>query len=303
MARRRGGKRTAASEAGAPASNMSAAKILHPNPQFPVSIKQESLDAYPEQCTVLHYHEEIELLCVQSGELHENVGSRLLHIRTGEAVFINTKVLHYCERSSESAKFIMVQVHPDLMQQEFLRRKFFDPVLQDHRFSYIKLDSQLWHKEAIHYIENIYAHREDALAPLLISSDLLRLWMLFYQHVTDGVQETINPDLIIGRQMVGYIQRNYRSQIILPDIAHAGGVSVSKCCSIFHKYFHLSPMLYLKEYRLDRASSMLMHENASITEIAYRAGYNDAAYFSRSFKEMTGKSPRAYREAAVSGRV
>lgn len=58
---------------------------------------------------------------------------------------------------------------------------------------------------------------------------------------------------------------------------------------------------YLRVRRLERCRSDLLnpkYEDLSITEICYRAGFNDSAHFSRAFREQYGKSPRTYRKLA-----
>ena len=49
----------------------------------------------------------------------------------------------------------------------------------------------------------------------------------------------------------------------------------------------------------ERAQALLRSTHLTLTEIAARTGYDDAANFSRSFKRLTGMSPGAFRRAAV----
>jgi len=42
---------------------------------------------------------------------------------------------------------------------------------------------------------------------------------------------------------------------------------------------------------MNEASRMLKENNLTVSEIAYKVGYNDPSYFSRSFKKMFGKNP------------
>lgn len=50
-----------------------------------------------------------------------------------------------------------------------------------------------------------------------------------------------------------------------------------------------------KTIRHERAIAMLHEQRQSISQIAYRLGYRDAANFSHSFRAISGISPRAYR--------
>ncbi len=59
--------------------------------------------------------------------------------------------------------------------------------------------------------------------------------------------------------------------------------------------------VYVRDRRLDRAKADLaspLHQQMSITDICLRWGFNDIAYFSRSFRERFGLSPREHRKAS-----
>ena len=58
---------------------------------------------------------------------------------------------------------------------------------------------------------------------------------------------------------------------------------------------------YVRDRRLDRAKADLsspLHQQLSITDICMRWGFNDIAYFSRSFRERFDMSPREHRKAS-----
>ena len=58
----------------------------------------------------------------------------------------------------------------------------------------------------------------------------------------------------------------------------------------------LSPSLYLRSLRLQKAHALLEHTDLPVMEIAYQVGFSDPAYFSRTFKQMYGQSPAAFRK-------
>lgn len=65
---------------------------------------------------------------------------------------------------------------------------------------------------------------------------------------------------------------------------------------VTRQLFGLSPgeLIIYKKYL--RAATMVHYENASLTDIAYRAGFYDQAHFCRVFKGFSGLSPGQYRE-------
>jgi len=51
-------------------------------------------------------------------------------------------------------------------------------------------------------------------------------------------------------------------------------------------------------YLIDEAKNLLLTPNMTITETAYRLGFEYPQYFSRLFKKKTGMSPKVYIEQA-----
>jgi AraC-like DNA-binding protein len=56
-------------------------------------------------------------------------------------------------------------------------------------------------------------------------------------------------------------------------------------------------MEYRDSIRLLYAKDFLAEESTSVSEAAYKCGFEDVNYFSRFFKKHTGSSPTAYRGA------
>jgi len=51
---------------------------------------------------------------------------------------------------------------------------------------------------------------------------------------------------------------------------------------------------FIRSIRLREAKSLLESSNFNISEIAYQVGFNDPAYFTRTFKKQYGKSPKEF---------
>ena len=58
----------------------------------------------------------------------------------------------------------------------------------------------------------------------------------------------------------------------------------------------LSPIAYVQRLRIEDAKRRLERTQASVDEIGWRVGYEDAAFFRRLFKRTTGLAPGAYRK-------
>lgn len=58
----------------------------------------------------------------------------------------------------------------------------------------------------------------------------------------------------------------------------------------------LTPIAYVQRLRVEDAKRRLERTAASVDEISWRVGYEDAAFFRRLFKRTTGLAPGAYRK-------
>lgn len=59
-------------------------------------------------------------------------------------------------------------------------------------------------------------------------------------------------------------------------------------------------MKYLLRLRIEESKKLLVeHTELTVKQISTLVGYDDQHYFSRFFKELTGKSPSDYRSDAM----
>ncbi len=56
----------------------------------------------------------------------------------------------------------------------------------------------------------------------------------------------------------------------------------------------MAPNDLVKDYKLSQAVQLLKHSDATITDVAYRCGFNDVGYFGKCFRKKFGMSPRTY---------
>ncbi len=95
------------------------------------------------------------------------------------------------------------------------------------------------------------------------------------------------------RRAVEFIRANYYDTITLEDIAQAAQVHHRTLQTAFREQLQMSPMLFLRNVRLDNARFHLLqrHNRASVSEIAYDCGYSHLGRFSRDFRDRFGHAP------------
>lgn len=65
---------------------------------------------------------------------------------------------------------------------------------------------------------------------------------------------------------------------------------------MFKSEYNMTISEYMVKIRMEHAKDYIMHSNYKLSAIAEMVGYNDAGYFSRSFKKYFGVSPSEYSE-------
>lgn len=78
------------------------------------------------------------------------------------------------------------------------------------------------------------------------------------------------------------------------EIAKQCAVSISTAQRSFSKAYGKTISAYRSELRLARAKSLLLTGLYSVEQVAEMLGFCDCAYFSRSFKRLTGMSPKKF---------
>ena len=102
------------------------------------------------------------------------------------------------------------------------------------------------------------------------------------------------------RKAERFIWENYTRKISLKEVADVSGLSAPYFSTIFKDEMGENFSHYLNRLRVEKASSMLKETAISFSGISIACGFEDQAWFSKTFKNFTGVSPCKYRECGGS---
>lgn len=80
------------------------------------------------------------------------------------------------------------------------------------------------------------------------------------------------------------------------NVARAARMTPNHFSTVFHKNAGVSFKQFLSNERINLACALLSDPTIPVSEVALRTGFDDPSYFSRRFKQVTGESPREFRE-------
>ena len=117
----------------------------------------------------------------------------------------------------------------------------------------------------------------------------------------DAAVRTRAGDLQL-REVAKYITEHYAEPLKVSQLAEMTYLSPRHFTRIFKEYFHITPMNFITNCRLQRARHLLAEKDYSITQVANECGFSDSNYFARQFKKAFGVSPSEYRAGLANQR-
>ena len=110
----------------------------------------------------------------------------------------------------------------------------------------------------------------------------------------DNHHENIKMNAV-AETIRNFIANHYKEDISLQDVAGSLNYSDAYFCKIFKQCFNKSFLVYLTEYRVERAKVLLADMSINIKDVSAEVGYRDSNYFARVFKRSEGITPTDYR--------
>lgn len=107
----------------------------------------------------------------------------------------------------------------------------------------------------------------------------------------DRASGVVHPRVI--KRVVDAIDEAPGAQYTLPDLAAISGVGVRRLQKLFDHHLDMSPSEYLRGVRLDRAHADLLSgtEDLSVSEVAFRWGFNHLGRFAQHYQHKFGETP------------
>lgn len=99
----------------------------------------------------------------------------------------------------------------------------------------------------------------------------------------------------VAEKMREYVENHYMEEIALQDAAAAMRYSEAYFCKIFKQCFDRSFVMYLTEYRMEKAKELLADVRMNVRDVGMQVGYHDSNYFAKVFKRIAGITPTEYR--------
>lgn len=225
-------------------------------------------------------------------------------------------IVGYANNGIEAVDYIYKQ-HPDIVISDIIMPgmdgiELVKTIRADYNISHtgiILLTAKTTDEDKLTGLEvgaNAYIKKPFSMKELeLIVRNLLKI----REHLKDMAISgniTIDKNILVSKdqqflnEFTDFIHKNIdNDQLKIDEIASELNLSRSLLYLKLKKIINMSPNEYIQSVRLNYSKKLLQETDLNIAEIAYKVGFTDPNYFSRSFKQFYGETPTQYRKRKI----
>lgn len=250
----------------------------------------------------VHYHPEFEINFILNGKgVKRVVGDNIEEIDDIELVLIGPNLYHGWELNKCTTKKIheiTIQFHNDLFNDSLLSRRIMSPIKDMFNRS---IHGILFSKKVA-----------EELTPRLIKISkldgmdyFLEITSILYDLANSRNQRLLSTytvdyatfdDYDKMKLVYEYVQKNFAEKITLEDVSREASMTSISFNRFIKKRTGKTFVNYINDIRIGYAARWLVEKDLSISEIAFKSGFNNIANFNRSFKAIKKRTPSQYRD-------
>ncbi|MCI8773977.1 MAG: helix-turn-helix transcriptional regulator [Lachnospiraceae bacterium] len=272
---------------------------------FPYIASRAELDKYIGRHVPWHWHKTVELFYMESGCLEYNTPGGKILFPAGSGGMVNSNVLHMTKAMSQIEKNIQLLHIFDVSllageQGSRIEQKYITPIVTAPQIELIPLfpDNAAEEKILKRILEAFHLPDDGLGYEIKLRNALSEIWLmlfeLFYPIQKKKGKHYRSNDKI--KLMMIYIHEHYPEKISIPELAAAAYLSERECFRVFRNCLHMTPVEYIKAYRLQTACQMLARGQEPVTTISHACGLGSSSYFGKVFREYAHCTPSEYRK-------
>jgi len=236
-----------------------------------------------------HSHIHYQLYYIVEGSPVFVVGDQTLRIKPGTLFYISPRMMHkMLPLQSNTLHYYEFKVRID---DPYIAANLppISPLMEGGKYVEDMLGHIFdnWRDRSAQAVEN---------AETILSALFLGFFVRNSHHEKDIVGRISAPeDSPIAKKVVAYIVVNYRNEFSLADLSRELNYNASYLSSTFAKAAGISIVDFLNLYRVRIALSLIIFYARDIADTGQRVGFASPSHFSRTFKKVTGASPRDFK--------
>ncbi|WP_235929797.1 helix-turn-helix domain-containing protein [Chengkuizengella marina] len=249
-----------------------------------------------------HYHKEVEIIAVLSGQLEVHVGEVVYLLESGDVILIGSNELHRDRMIKEGLEYIVLQFdieqYFDYSIMPYI--KYFagtnDPL---SHLNYIFENNVLAKNEIFDAVSEIYNESQSKKTGYEIAVTLFihKIMLVLLRNDTNktlNVQH--NADFLRLKPVLDYVDSHLMDKISIATAAQMVNMSYYHFVKFFKNTIQMTFIEYVNYKKIKKAERMLLTREDSITQIGESINMNNMAHFYKIFKKYNHCSPNEFRK-------
>lgn len=257
-------------------------KINIPTTEFWFS----NTSGYRTNKTKQHYHESYELYFLEEGKCKYFIKNKTYEVSQGDLVIVPSGVIHRSLYGVDFHKRLLINCNKRFIPAFAISNlSAFSPIYKN-----VSITDKL--KNIIEKIGEEY-QRADEMWNDVLYAYMIELFSIIVRNTNQ--KECSFKNSLIVEEVVNYVNNCFNEDVKLSTIAQKHFVTPEHLSRTFKKETGFNFNEYVVMVRLRHAEKLLLASpKVSVTDVAYKCGFNDSNYFSFKFKKVFGKSPKQF---------
>jgi AraC family transcriptional regulator, melibiose operon regulatory protein len=259
-----------------------------------------------------HWHKDLELTFSYQGSFRSYVNGKIFSIQNKHLLLVNSGSIHsIIDYGKGISTTITILISYSFLKNSYSDIENIEFKLNEKSEKSIRRLKDIFEEIGSMYIQDMTLNN----TPLVFVEDqkpndefhYLKINSLLYELLYILLSDfLIKKDLNIELKTIKHLERlkiitefidkNYKDNISLDEIASNYQISKEYLSTIFKKYMGITVGTYLKGIRLNSAYRDLVNTDYSINQLAFDNGFPNIKSFINGFKEYYGKTPYKYKK-------
>ena len=218
------------------------------------------------ECSGAHSHKYPQIMVPIEKEMLVQVGESEYNVTPQELCFIPKGMVHQC---NYVGKLLVLNLSEDMLESQ-------DALLLSYPLI-ISMQGQIL--QLVELIQTELSQNPE-------SASVRYLYSYLYSKLIENC----------AAPSIRYINECYNMPITISELAKIENYNVTYYTYWFKQQTGFSPSFYLRYTRINKAKDLLVKTDFSVMEIAVMVGYSSNSTFTRAFHNITGMTPKEYRE-------
>lgn len=266
------------------------------------------VETYTDNCVIFHslynhWHKEMEIICIEKGCGLARLNRETIRLKQGDILMVNSGVLHGIKSDLKNVLYyksivfdlsFLTSPAGDLCQERLIS------LLAENKaeFTHVISPGDENYENIFRLFYDIHdCHREKQ--PFYYVKLKSLFFSFFYEMLLGNyiipADTEQNRNLASIKIVLDYISEHFCEPLTVKELTELSNYSEYYFMKLFKQYTGKTVASYVNDFRLEKAKTLLLHSDASITDIALDVGFNNTSYFIKKFQQANMISPHKYR--------